>query len=477
MLGAGAVVLLVVLVGGLLATGNFPGQQNRNAATAIAAASGARSNGNGSSGGPGTSALTLGTPGPGMTIAGADQVPGIVPAATGFAPGAQLPGSVPDASGLGPPAWVRPGTRLTWYGAAASVAQSSYTYVEDPEGTWVDPETGKHYRRTDESPNPQDMPTAAGEGYTQTDVLAVEGNDVVLANTLYSIDLMARQLTLNPLGGSRIAGAAVDGAWVNPDLLRSIEASGYGDLTIVRGDYTLNGVIYHAISFINSAAYQDSTFDTETGVLLATNASTQGQGPDVHGPLDNPQGNIQLSHTRLAGVRHLSLPGIDATKPDWAVPDQQLSYSGTATVVNPLDPGAGPFAWPMQMTVTLGEGGRTWATFTSSIVIDFGGTQQPTEAAGVTGPTGLYWYDPTTLTTLTPGQVLDEDPVTGARTTVETVSPGEMDTVVGLLTEMNGVTVRLGYDQRSGVLLSLEITQAVTGSTIQLQLAASSQPG
>jgi hypothetical protein len=473
-------VLLVVLVGGLLATGNFPGQQNRSAATAIAAASGARTNGAGTSGtpgGPGTTAATSGTPGPGVTTPAADQVPGIVPAATGFAPGAQLSGQVPAATGLGPPSWVRPGTRLTWYGAAASVAQSSYTYVEDPEGTWVDPKTGKHYRRTDETPEPEDMPTAAGEGYTQTDVVAVEGNDVVLTNTLYSIDLMARQLTLNPLGGSRTAGAAVDGAWVNPDLLRSIEASGYGDLTIVRGDYTLNGAIYHAISFINASAYQDSTFDTETGVLLATNASTQGQGPDVHGPLDNPQGNIQLSHTRLVGVRQLSLPGIDAAKPDWAAPNRQLSYSGTATVVNPLDPGAGPYVWPMQMTVTLGEGGRTWATFTSSTVIDFGGAEQPTEAKGVTGPTGLYWYDPATLTTLTPGRVLDEDPVTQARTTVEYVSPGETGTVVGLLTEMNGVTVRLGYDQGSGVLLSLEIAQAVSGSTIQLQLASSGQPG
>jgi hypothetical protein len=35
---------------------------------------------------------------------------------------------------------------------------------------------------------------------------------------------------------------------------------------------------------------------------------------------------------------------------------------------------------------------------------------------------------------------------------------------------MNGVTVRAGYERDSGVLLTLEIVQAVTGGTIQLQL-------
>jgi hypothetical protein len=73
---------------------------------------------------------------------------------------------------------------------------------------------------------------------------------------------------------------------------------------------------------------------------------------------------------------------------------------------------------------------------------------------------------------MTPGDLLDEDPVTGARTTVESVGPGAAGTVVAIVTDVNGVTVRLGYDAGSGVLVSLEIVQAVTGGTIALQLAS-----
>jgi hypothetical protein len=425
---------------------------------------------------------SAGTPRPSVAPASAApavaaQLPGLGPNASSPGVAARLPELVAGASGLGPPAWVQPGTRLSYYGAAASVAQSSYTYVEDPTGTWEDPTTGKRYRRTDESG--EDMPTAAGEAFTQTDVLAVEGTDVVVSTTLYSIDLLARQFTLTPMGGARTAGAAVDGAWVNPDLLRQVEASGYGDLQVLRGDYVLDGVSYRALSFVSNAAgaYQASTYDTASGLLLRTNTSTEGAGAPVHGPLDNPQGNVQLSNTRLVGVRQRTLPGIDAAAPDWVAAGPTLSYRGECTIINPLDPGSGPWVYPMQMTVTLGEGGRTWATFASHTVIDLGGSPQPTDATGVTGSTGLYWYDPATLSTLGAGQLLDEDPVTGARVTVAAADAGGSGSVVTLVTEMNGVTLRLGYDVGSGVLGSLEITQSVTGSTIRLQLVSSGGPG
>jgi hypothetical protein len=399
-------------------------------------------------------------------------LPGLLPEPTGAVPVPAIPDPVAGASNVGPPDWVQAGTRLTYYGAAASVAQSYYTYVEDPAGTWEDPTTGKRYRRTDESG--EDMPTAAGEAYTQTDVLAVEGTDVVISTTLYSIDLLARQFTLTPMGGSRTAGTAVDGAWVNPAMLREIEASGAGDLMVLRGDYVLGDQSYRALSFVSDApgAYHSSTYDTATGVLLATNSSTQGAGAPVHGPLDDPQGNVQLSNTRLAAVRQRSLPGMDAANPGWVATSAGLSYSGTVTTVNPLDPGSGPWVYPMSMAVRFGGGGRTWSAFTSHTVVNLGGTDQQTDAGGVTGSTGLYWYDPAALATFEPSQVLDDDPVTGARTQVESIGSG----IATLTTSMNGVDVRIGYDLASGAMVSLEIRQTVTGSTIRLTLDPSTRP-
>ena len=410
------------------------------------------------------------------------------PAAPTPVVGADLTGSSGDESGLapavgqltadlagdgsiGPPDWVQPGMRLTWYGAAASVAQSSYTYVEDENGTWEDPATGKRYRRTDESG--EDMPTAAGEAYTEPDVIAVEGSDVVLVNTMYSIDLLARQLTLNPLGGGRSPGALVDGAWVNPALLQSVLATGYDGYQILRGGYTLGDSTYAAISFVSTGtgSYQASTFDTASGLLLRTNTSTEGAASPIHGPLDDPQGNVQLSNTRLVGVRQRSLPGMSAPVPWWVAPGGQLAYTGSYTATNPLDPTAGPWVFPMTSTVTFGDVGGTWATVASHTVTDLGGSPQVSDGTSATGPTGPYWYDPASLATMTPGDLLDEDPVTGARISVESAGSGSDGSVVTTVTEMNGVTVRAGYDMRTGVLVSLEIVQAVTGGTISLQLS------
>ena len=39
-----------------------------------------------------------------------------------------------------------------------------------------------------------------------------------------------------------------------------------------------------------------------------------------------------------------------------------------------------------------------------------------------------------------------------------------------LLTEMNGASLRLGYDSASGVLVTMETTNSTTGITLQLQL-------
>jgi len=77
-------------------------------------------------------------------------------------------------------------------------------------------------------------------------------------------------------------------------------------------------------------------------------------------------------------------------------------------------------------------------------------------------------HEPQALASMAPGQLLDEDPVTGARLTVE--YGGGTGQVV-LLTELNGATLRLGYDPASGVLSTMETTNSTAGITLQLQLA------
>jgi hypothetical protein len=372
----------------------------------------------------------------------------------------------PPVAGGGPPGWVTPGTRLTWYGAAASVQSSNYTYVEDPDGDWEDPVTGKRYRRTDED----EMPTAAGHGVSQTDVLAIDGDDVILSTSLWAIDIETGQLSLMPLWGGRYPGGAVDGAWVRPDLLEQVASGGTPELQVLRGTYWLGETPVEAVSFLSRTQgdYASTIFDDASGMLVATTGRYKAAGSPVHGPLDMPEGNVQIMVTRLVDVRERTLPGLGAAAPAWVAPGVQLTYAGDATVSNPFDPNGFSASWPVEMLVTLDEVGDSWATFRSTTATDFDGYIERSEASGATGSTGLYWYDPASLATMAAGTVLDEDPVTMARLTVEAAD----GLSVTLLTEATGVTVRATYEVDSGVLTGLTVEQGAGAATLQLTAVA-----
>ena len=318
----------------------------------------------------------------------------------------------PPVAGGGPPDWVTPGTRLTWYGAAASVQSSYYTYVEDPDGDWEDPATGKRYRRTDED----EMPTAAGHGVSQTDVLAIEGDDVILSTSLWAIDFETGQLSLLPLWGGRYTGGAVDGAWVRPDLLEQVASGGTPELQVLRGTYWLGETPVEAVSFLSRTQgdYASTVFDDASGMLVATTGRYKAAGsPGTRSP----------RHARGQRPGHGHAPRRRA-RADPARPrggDARLGrsghpapYAGDATVSNPFDPNGFGASWPVEVLVTLDEVGDSWATFRSTTATDFDGYVERSEASGATGSTGLYWYDPASLATMAPGTVLDEDPVTTA---------------------------------------------------------------
>jgi hypothetical protein len=368
----------------------------------------------------------------------------------------------PPVTGGGPPDWVTTGTRLSWYGAAASVRSSYYTYVEDPEGEWEDPATGRRYRRTEED----EMPTAAGHGVSQTDVLAVEGDDVILSTSLWAIDLETGQLSLVPLWGGRYPGGAVDGAWARPDLLAQVPGGGTRELQVLRGTYPLGETRVEAVSFVSRAQgdYASTVFDAASGALVASTGRYKAVGSPVRGPLDDPEGNVQIMFARLVDVRERAVPGLGAPIPGWVSPGTQLTYSGQATVVNPFDPYGFSTGWPVEVVVTLDEVGGTWATYESTTATDFDGYVERSEARGATGSTGLYWYDPASLAAMSPGTVLDEDPITTAVLSVEATDGA----TVTLLTEAPGVTVRASYDVASGVLSELTIEQGYGAASLVL---------
>jgi hypothetical protein len=372
---------------------------------------------------------------------------------------------------VGPPKWVKAGTRVTFYSAAASVAQSRFAWVEDPNGDWRDPTTGKKYRRTDEGPDAQGVPTASGDGFAQVDVLAVEGTDVVLSVNLYGIDHEHNILLPGSTSGAKVAGAAVDGTWINPTLLAQLQKSKPAGMLVLTGDYVVGGVKYKAVSFATTGAgaYQQYTYDTQTGLLISATTSTPGATSPLAAPGEGaPKGNTQLTVTQLLGYRQRTLPGINGTNPSWLARTSQLHYTGTYNWTNPVDPSSGTYTYPMDLKLTLSKGGKNWAPYKSTVYIQLG-SLQPTNGSGVTGTTGLYWMDLTALKSLKAGQVLDQDKYTGERLTVAKVGTGSGATVV-IDSQLPGITYEVTYDKTSGAMLAYEQQVQATGATIQLQI-------
>jgi hypothetical protein len=374
---------------------------------------------------------------------------------------------------LGPPPWARAGTRLTFYSAAASVAQSRFAWVEDPDGTWEDAATGKRYRRTDESG--ESVGSASGDGFGQIDVLAVDGTDVVLSQSLYAIDRSNNSFIPAVTAGAKVPGAEIAGCWIHPARLAQLQEVRADGLLILRGDYPLNGTTYKAISFAftTPGAYQQYTYDTQSGVLLSATTSTAGASSPVSGPEGPTQGNTQLTVSFFARVRQRTMPGVDGVNPEWVGRTRRLDYSGTYLWRNPVDPTSGTVTSPMTIGVAVQPGGNEWAAYTAQTTIQALGSSAT--GSGVTGPTGLYWLSPQALAAVAAmraGQVLDKDPITGEQVVVQSVGRDAATgrNLVTIASRLPGITTSAGYDTTTGVLAAYAAQIPGSGTTIGLQL-------
>jgi hypothetical protein len=71
---------------------------------------------------------------------------------------------------------------------------------------------------------------------------------------------------------------------------------------------------------------------------------------------------------------------------------------------------------------------------------------------------------------MTPGQVLDTDPVTGLQTTVGLQANGPAGPTIDIETRLPGAFGRVTYDVGTGVLLRYQVQTQSDGTTIDLAL-------
>jgi len=379
----------------------------------------------------------------------------------------------PEAATLGAPSWVTVGTQAAWYTSGATGAQSRYQWVEEPNGTWEDPATGKKYRRTDESG--EGTGSGAGDGDSILDVVALEGIQAVGSWILYSIDRLTGSYTVAPVGGSRVPGTVVDGAWMHPDLLAKLVQAVFTGLQVLRDPYPVDGRTYDAVSLVSSGggSYQSWRWDLASGVLLVSSSREDGAFSPFAAPGEGPpQANSLLGYRQLVSIRQRTTPGIGTAPPAWVLGTGRLGYSGTWTFVNPMDPSSGAMAMVMPMSVeaTFTEGGPTWANVRFRNVIDFSGVPNASEATNLATGVGAWWWDPAALAEMQRGQVLDEIPLLSARMTVEDIVPWQGGRSVMVRTELPGDVFRAQFDLATGVLLGNELTQSAQGTTISVGL-------
>lgn len=378
---------------------------------------------------------------------------------------------LPNTQELGAPPWVKPGMRITFYAAAATVvSRGEPKCKEDPNGEWED-QAGNKFTCTGMPGDPDG--SSAGDGLSQVDVLAVEGTDVVLSTTLFSIDRISNQFTVAPTGGGKAPGDVIDGVWIHPRRLAEIAAMDLQDMKVLRGNYEVEGVTYNAISFVSlkPGSYQSYAYDTETGLQIAATTRTTPSTTLLEAPQTAGNGSAQLYVSRLLGYRQRNVPGLNGTNPAWVGRTKQLSYKGTWTFTNPMGSGSpsDTMAFPMDLSVAFGRGGKNWVPFTAKSTIHYPPDQVST-GSGVTGGAGQYWIDPKALARLKKGQVIDEDPRTNERLVVESVGTRAGAKTVVVSSELPGNRSLLTYDLTTGALVDFQTSSSGTGISILLRL-------
>ncbi len=362
-----------------------------------------------------------------------------------------------------PPAWVVTGTRITHYSMVATVGAGSYELVEDPNGPLVDPATGKHYRESFTAGVPTEGVTGSGDGFAETTVVGVDDGGVTLSRTYYANDPLSATVYVGASSGERVTAAdRVDGLWIHPDTLATLRTDNTTGFLVLHGPVTAGGREYQTVSIVRPTpgAYAFFAYDTTTGVLVASALRTATQ----------PGGPLDMSYSELRGVRQLALPGLGAAAPAWVGRRPQLQYTGTYEMANPLDPATPPVTASFSSRASFTDVGTTWAQYSTEATVTLAGTPTTSSNTGATGGAGPYWWDPAALATMTAGQVLDTDPVTGQTVTVTAVGVGPLGPAVTIASALPGLASEAVYDVATGVMLSSLVTTQSWGTTLRASL-------
>jgi hypothetical protein len=225
---------------------------------------------------------------------------------------------VPEAANLGAPDWVKPGTRVTFYGMSGTTPEGGYTLDKDPNGDWEDPATGERYAKND-------AVGSGGEGFGQFDVISVGKTGVALSFNLYTIIQPGNPpgLLHTPMGGMIAAAAGPADLWVHPDILQRAQQFHSPNFFMLRGNYPIGDKTYPCLCIVNksASAYSSHAYDLRTGVLISSTVTTQGKMSNIRLPNEDAvRSNKGSTIIKFVSIRQVIAPASTArTLPGWPV--------------------------------------------------------------------------------------------------------------------------------------------------------------
>ncbi|MBL8727941.1 MAG: hypothetical protein JNM25_05890 [Planctomycetes bacterium] len=380
-------------------------------------------------------------------------------------PGDAPPGlPAPNGTAGAYPDWLQPGVRVTYYGGSASLPGVRSQLVEHAEGGWVD-SSGRRYRE-------EEVMGTGGAGLTQYDFVNVTRDCLAASMTMFvfagaQLETVSRTLTQGVVGDPN----GFTDVWLPPARLRAMEERQSPGLTILRLQYPLGGRTYDAVTTqtTSQTGYTRYTYDLESGLLLAYSSSSVGS--PVVTPLGDTSttgsGSTTITTVQLRNVRAVQVPWAGQRPPRWLQPGRLVHLAGTYATSLGGELAAAPFRFDAQITVDHRVGDCLIAKLATRL--DFGnGMGQDAESLQVYGPAsiGSLFLDPSCVQRMQPGQVLDQDPLTGWQVTFAG-SDGRYATIFeqGSL-EQQSYT----YDLQNGALVATSMRQQVGPATNLLDL-------
>lgn len=376
----------------------------------------------------------------------------------------------PDQPGL--PAWMTPGTRITYHGGNSTIQGAKQAFKPNPNGTWTNA-AGQTF-------SPEDLAgSSGGVGYVQLTVVAAD-QQVVAADRRDFLIIDPQRGTCQLNGASAIVGnvGRLGSFWIHPAELQRMAQMHQGGVTVQRVQYQIGGQAYDALSILTQSpgAYASTLYDLASGLLLSESTSNAGEAswaPDINGTTSSLQpGASQLSHLRLLAIRPTQLPWANDPLPAFVVQGQTFTWSGQQTVGGIGGPGGGNFGANVSSVVQVGQrvGGIALCRQTMPVG-HYGLPPQTASVDRVVGCAmpGTIFIAPQRLAQLQPNQPLDADPITGYRT----IFAGQQNGIAMIVEQGTADAMQYGYDFQTGMLVGVSTTKDVANigrQTTQLQL-------